>query len=202
VRYAAVRDAVDAARLLGPMREVAEPLIDAGTVLPYAAIGAVPADPPNPMPVHEEHPLLRELTPEAVEALLAVAGPESGSAQTIVELRMLGGALARPARHRSAFCHRGAAFALTIIGVLVPRMAEMGPHTGPSGRCGGSMVHRSSAAELCRGRPLRRGWPAATTRTRCTGWPPWPRGATPPGFFASGRWPGTRCSAPSPASVH
>ncbi|MET0704687.1 MAG: FAD-binding oxidoreductase [Mycobacterium sp.] len=130
VRYTAVGDPVEAERLLAPMRAVAAPLIDAVAVLPYAAIGAVHADPPNPMPVHEEHALLRELPPEAVEALLAVAGPEQGSVQTIVELRMLGGALARPARHRSAFCHRDAAFALTIIGVLVPPIAEVVPAHG------------------------------------------------------------------------
>ena len=42
---------------------------------------------------------------------------------------MLGGALARPAKHRSAFCHRGAAFAVTTIGALVPPIAELvAPH--------------------------------------------------------------------------
>ena len=40
------------------------------------------------------------------------------------ELRLLGGAFARPARHRSAFCHRDAAFALTTIGAPVPELAE------------------------------------------------------------------------------
>ncbi len=127
VRYVALGSAFEGARLLAPMRAAATPLIDAVTVLPYAAIAAVHADPPNPMPVHEDHALLRELTPDAVEALLAVAGPESGSVQTIVELRMLGGALTRPARHRSAFCHRDAAFTVTTIGALVPPIAEMVP---------------------------------------------------------------------------
>lgn len=43
----------------------------------------------------------------------------------IVELRPLGGALAREPRHRRAFCHRGAAFSLTVIGAPVPEIAEM-----------------------------------------------------------------------------
>jgi hypothetical protein len=55
-----------------------------------------------------------------VDALLAAAGPGSGSRQTIVELRQLGGAVARAPRHRSAFCHRDAAFTLLTIGVPVP----------------------------------------------------------------------------------
>lgn len=129
VRYSALGSAFEGARLLAPMREVAEPTIDAVTVLPYAAIGAVHADPPNPMPVHEDHALLREFTPEAVEALLAVAGPDAGSVQAVVELRMLGGVLARPAKHRSAFCHRDAAFTLSTIGALVPPIADLvAPH--------------------------------------------------------------------------
>jgi FAD binding domain len=127
VRYTALGSARDAERLLAPMREVATPLIDAVTVLPYAAIGAVHADPPNPMPVHEGHALLREFTPEAVDALLAVAGPATGSVQTVVELRLLGGAMARPARHRSAFCHRDAAYTLSTIGALVLPIAELVP---------------------------------------------------------------------------
>jgi FAD/FMN-containing dehydrogenase len=117
VRYAAVGDAADAQRVLQSMRDVAPALIDAVGVMPYAAIGAVHADPVDPMPSHEDHALLRELTPDAVEALLAACGPGSNSPQTIVELRLLGGALARPPRHRSAFCHRNALYALSVIGV-------------------------------------------------------------------------------------
>ena len=60
-----------------------------------------------------------------MDALLALVGPGSGSPQVIVELRLLGGAMAREPRHRSAFCHRDAAFALTLIGLKVPEIAEM-----------------------------------------------------------------------------
>ncbi len=83
------------------------------------------ADPVDPMPVNENHALLSALPAEAVDALLAVAGQGSGSPQAIVELRLLGGALAREPRHRSAFCHRDAAFALTVIGALIPEIAAM-----------------------------------------------------------------------------
>ena len=123
VRYTAVGDVAEAERLLAPMRAVATPMMDTVGVLPYAAIGAVHADPVDPMPVHEGHTLLSELPVDAVDALLTVAGPGSGSPQAIVELRLLGGALARQPRHRSAFCHRDAAFALTTIGVLMPEVA-------------------------------------------------------------------------------
>lgn len=125
VRYTAVGDFAEAQRLLAPMRAVATPVMDTVGVLPYAAIGAVHADPVDPMPVNEDQALLTELPAEAVDALLAVAGPASGSPQVLVELRLLGGALAREPQHRSAFCHRGAAFALTVIGAPMPENAAM-----------------------------------------------------------------------------
>lgn len=124
VRYAAVGDFAEAQRLLEPMRAVAEPVLDTVAVHPYSAIGAVHADPPEPMPIHEHQALLRDLSPEAVDAILAAAGPDSGSVQTLVEVRMLGGAFAREPQHRSAFCHRDATHAVTIIGVPVPPVAD------------------------------------------------------------------------------
>jgi hypothetical protein len=121
VRYTALDDFAEAAALLVPMRETATPVLDTVGVLPYEAIGAVHADPVDPMPVHEDQVLLREFGTEAVDILLAAAGPGSASVQTIVEVRLLGGAMARQAPHRSAFCHRQAAYAVTVIG------SPMGP---------------------------------------------------------------------------
>lgn len=127
VRYVALGDAAEGERLLAPMRAVAAPVLDTVALLPYAAIGAVHADPVDPMPINEDHALLRELTPEAVDALLAAAGPEAGSPQVIVELRLLGGAMTREPRHDSAFCHRNVAYSLTVIGVLAPPVAAVVP---------------------------------------------------------------------------
>jgi FAD/FMN-containing dehydrogenase len=127
VRYVALGDAAEGERLLAPMRAVAAPVLDTVALLPYAAIGAVHADPVDPMPINEDHALLRELTPEAADAVLAAAGPEAGSPQVIVELRLLGGAMAREPRHDSAFCHRNAAYALAVIGALAPPVAEVVP---------------------------------------------------------------------------
>nr|WP_221377248.1 FAD-binding oxidoreductase [Actinoplanes polyasparticus] len=115
--------------VLAPLRAAAAPLIDAVQTIPYAAIGMVHADPPGPMPVLEETDLLSSLPAEAVDALLAVAGPDARSPQVIVELRQLGGALAAEPAHPSALCHRDAAFVLTVIGVPAPPVADaIGPH--------------------------------------------------------------------------
>ena len=117
IRFASVAGPKEAEALLTPVRGVATPVIDAVGMLPYAAIGAVHADPVDPMPSHEFNCLTEQLTHDAIDELLAVAGPESGSPQTVVEARLLGGVLAREPRHRSAFCHRNAAFTLFTTGV-------------------------------------------------------------------------------------
>ncbi|WP_304107335.1 FAD-binding oxidoreductase [Mycolicibacterium bacteremicum] len=127
VRYTALDDFAEAAALLAPIREAATPILDTVGVLPYAAIGAVHADPVDPMPIHEDQALLRDFGSEATDILLAAAGPGSGSVQTIVEVRLLGGAMARQAPHRSAFCHRNARYAVTVIGVPMGPNAELVP---------------------------------------------------------------------------
>lgn len=124
VRYTALDDFPEAAALLAPMREAATPILDTVGVLPYPAIGAVHADPVDPMPIHEAQVLLRDLDSDAVSVVLDAAGPGSGSVQTIVEIRMLGGAMARQAPHPSAFCHRNAKYAVTVIGVPMGPAAD------------------------------------------------------------------------------
>ncbi|MET0416066.1 MAG: FAD-binding oxidoreductase [Actinoplanes sp.] len=131
VRFVWTGEAADGAAVLAPMRAAAAPLIDAVQTIPYAAIGMVHADPVDPMPVHEDTDLLQSLPAEAVDALLAVAGPAAGSPQVIVELRQLGGALAAEPAQPSALCHRDAAFSLITIGVLAPPIAAaVAEHAG------------------------------------------------------------------------
>ena len=117
VRYAFTGDAVEGERLLAPLRQVAEPVLDGIGPLPYGAIDAVHADPVDPMPAVETAVLLEELPPEALEVLLAAAGPGSRSPQLLVELRQLGGAVARGGAVESAFCHRDAPYQLLAVGV-------------------------------------------------------------------------------------
>ncbi|NMO55323.1 FAD-binding oxidoreductase [Actinoplanes sp. TBRC 11911] len=103
---------------LAPMRAAAAPLIDTVQTIPFAAVGMVHSDPEEPIAVHEETDLLHALPAAAVDALLEVAGPGSGSPQVIVELRQMGGALAAAPAQPSALCHRDAAFNLFAVGVL------------------------------------------------------------------------------------
>ncbi len=124
VRFVWTGDPAEGERLLQPLRSAARPVVDTVGVLPYAAIGAVHADPVDPMPTSEATDLLTGLPGEAVDALLAVAGPGSGSPQAVVELRQLGGALARQPQVPSALCHRDATYVLNVIGVAVPPVGD------------------------------------------------------------------------------
>ena len=54
-------------------------------------------DPEAPTAVYANSVLLDDLPERAIEALVAAAGPDSGSALLFVEIRHLGGALSRPA---------------------------------------------------------------------------------------------------------
>ncbi len=53
-------------------------------------------DPDQPVPGRGHHRPLRELPDEAIEAFVALVGPDTGSPLLAVEIRHLGGALGRP----------------------------------------------------------------------------------------------------------
>ncbi|MBB2940563.1 hypothetical protein FB565_000267 [Actinoplanes lutulentus] len=111
------------ASLVHPLRQVATPIIDAVASQPYAAFPVIHADPVDPAPVYERTALLRELNADTVDALLAVAGPKAPFPISLVEVRHLGGALARSPRQPSAVSQRDAAFTLFMAGVAGPEQA-------------------------------------------------------------------------------
>jgi FAD/FMN-containing dehydrogenase len=120
LRYASIADPEQAEGLLAPMRAAATPVLDRVGELAYSDIGRIHDEPDSPVPVQQSQTLLSELPPEAIDALIKAAGPESGSPLLLVELRRLGGALARTPEHASAFSHRHAPYALHTIGLAVP----------------------------------------------------------------------------------
>jgi FAD/FMN-containing dehydrogenase len=72
-----------------------EPEIDTFDMVPPVALSRLHGDPEEPMPVLTEHRLLADLPADAVDAFVAVAGPDSGSGLMMAEIRHLGGALDR-----------------------------------------------------------------------------------------------------------
>jgi FAD/FMN-containing dehydrogenase len=129
LRFAFVGDPADGERLLAPMHQAAPVIMHNVRELPYTEADSIHQDPEQPLPVRESSVLLDALTPEAVAALLSVAGPGSDCPLLMVELRQLGGALARAPRGGDAVGIRGAGYCVLFLGVLFPEVAAAVPGT-------------------------------------------------------------------------
>jgi FAD/FMN-containing dehydrogenase len=91
----------DGRALLDPLRALG-PVMDTFAMVEPKEIAELHMDPKDPVPGVTDSALLGDLSPEAIDELLAVAGPGSGSTLLSVELRQLGGALARSAPEHGA----------------------------------------------------------------------------------------------------
>jgi FAD/FMN-containing dehydrogenase len=111
VEAAILADEATAAALLAPLRELGPEMDTFATVAP-PALQEIHMDPPTPVPGMTGHMLLDELPTAAVDAFVAAAGPGSGSPLLSIELRHLGGALARPADDGGALSHLDAGFVM------------------------------------------------------------------------------------------
>jgi hypothetical protein len=101
LRFVHLGSAEEGAATLAPMRAVATPLMDLVDEMPYAAIDGVHMDPTEPMRVRERGVTLGALPAAAVDALLAVAGPDVPAPLAMVEIRVLGGAITRGPESRT-----------------------------------------------------------------------------------------------------
>ncbi len=102
--------------LAAPLRAL-RPAMDTLGVGSPAVLWDLHMDPPAPAPGAGDGMLLADAPAEAVDALVEVAGAESGSPLLSVELRHLGGELARPRAENGALASLDAAFALFAVGI-------------------------------------------------------------------------------------
>jgi len=88
--------AAEGASLLRPLRELG-PVRDSFAMVPPVVLGDLAMDPLDPVPFHLTHQLVEELPAEAIDELMAKVGPDSGRGPTvtILQMRHMGGALAR-----------------------------------------------------------------------------------------------------------
>ena len=102
-----------------------EPDVDDMRVMPYAQMDMISMDPVDPIGAETHVERLGELSPEAIAALVQVAGADSGSPVEILEIRHLGGALGREPARPSAIGHRDSRFIMMGIGATpTPEVAE------------------------------------------------------------------------------
>jgi FAD binding domain len=88
-------DSADGEELMRPLREIDGAVWDTWAVMPAAELRRLGMDPEEPVPGVGDSTMLGELTPEAADALVGVAGAGSGSPLIGVQARQLGGALGR-----------------------------------------------------------------------------------------------------------
>ncbi len=117
VRYVWTGDAEEGERRFAEIREAAPVILDDVAHKPYTAIDSVHTDPLDPTPAYEAAAVLTDFPQEAVDALLELNGPGSGTPQVLVEVRQMGGAIARPGEHAAAFASREVAYSLLIVGI-------------------------------------------------------------------------------------
>jgi FAD/FMN-containing dehydrogenase len=115
VRFGWTGDPSDGDDLLRGVRRVADPLLDDVRVRPFTEIGAVHRDPVAPAAVTTRSALLTDLTDAAADRLVTSTA-STANRQHIVEVRHLGGAVARESGHRSAVCHRDSTHLLFLSG--------------------------------------------------------------------------------------
>ena len=117
VRYVWTGDAAEGERRFAAIRESAPVILDDVALKPYTAVDSVHTDPLDPTPAYEAAAVLTDFPREAADALLAMTGAGTASPQVLVEVRQMGGATGRNGEHESAFCARGTAYALLIVGI-------------------------------------------------------------------------------------
>jgi hypothetical protein len=93
------------------------PVMDTFAMVPPAALGEMAMDPPDPLPFRITTALMSDLPHAGVDELVAAVGPESGSPLAMVELRQLGGALARPSDGAGARATLPGTLSLVALGV-------------------------------------------------------------------------------------
>ncbi|MEU0486118.1 FAD-binding oxidoreductase [Streptosporangium sp. NPDC006013] len=124
VRIAYLGSAARGEELLRPLREIGGRIADTVGDMPYRAVAAIHADPTEPTPYHERSMMLRELPGPAVDTLLELAGPGADCPIDMVELRHLGGALARTPEVPNATGNRAAAYSLSAVSPAGPQQTD------------------------------------------------------------------------------
>ena len=125
IGVACIADREEGERIVAPLREIGEPIMDMTGQMPAEGLSRIHMDPEVPVPGLGHHRVLSELPDEAIDAFVSAAGPESGSPLLLTELRHAGGALGRPAKNGGALSHLDAAFVMLGIGLpMAPGMQE------------------------------------------------------------------------------
>jgi hypothetical protein len=111
--------------LINEWRNWKAPLMDMFQSMPFSQVAAISADPVDPMPAALTTAWMRELSDEAVDALVKYGLPHSSPLPlTLVEIRQAGGAIGRVDPEANAYGNRSASYCLECVGAAPTPEAE------------------------------------------------------------------------------
>jgi FAD/FMN-containing dehydrogenase len=130
VMAAFLGDAAEGASLLRPLHRLG-PERNTFATVPPVVLGDLAMDPLDPVPFQSTSALVDELPPAAIDALLAAAGPESGRGPTVsmLQLRQMGGALARARPGAGARATLPGDISMFALGAIFDEPARAAVHT-------------------------------------------------------------------------
>ncbi len=132
---------------LAAYREIPGMAMDLVGEVPLSALGSIAEEPTDPMPGMQRSHLLNELDDDAINALVATAGPDSGSPLTIVQIRHFGGAFAADREGRGS--HGPVREPYNLFALGVPAVPELvAPIEMFFGRLGAAVAHVASGRTL------------------------------------------------------
>ncbi|HZS57641.1 MAG TPA: BBE domain-containing protein, partial [Gemmatimonadaceae bacterium] len=114
VRIAYVGDAGAGERLITPLRGIGPRLMESLTTLPYSANASIYNEPTAPVAYYQSNAMLEAIDDDLIRAILDL-GIARFKVVGVIEIRHLGGAMARPPAVDNAVGHRAAQYLLRII---------------------------------------------------------------------------------------
>jgi Berberine and berberine like len=117
----------DGEKAIAPLRALAEPIADTVAPMPYPVIYDYTAEAAAPHAAEVRSMFSDEISDETIDAILK-AYQNSSSPYNLVQLRGLGGAMARVGKDETAFAHRDAKYLTLIVGLWLDENEDGTPH--------------------------------------------------------------------------
>ena len=137
----------DAEELLAPFRALPGLAMDLMGEVPLAELSSIADEPSDPMPALQRSGLMTGLDDDAIDALVAVVGADSGSPLPVVQIRHLGGAFADT--KEGAGAHGPVTEPYNLFALGVPAVPELVEVIGMFfGRISAAVAHVSSGRTM------------------------------------------------------
>jgi FAD/FMN-containing dehydrogenase len=108
----------DGDSLLAPLRELG-PEMDTFSEMPPLGLSYLHGDPETPVPALSDQAIVDDIPQSAIDAFIAKAGPDAGTALLMAEIRHMGGAFARTGEGHGALSHIDGGYVLFAAGMPI-----------------------------------------------------------------------------------